>query len=106
MTLFWLALAFCVVSIVWSGVRLTLRGLELFRAFRKLAGSVGDELEQIGRSTEQIEHHLSLAAESGTRLDASLARLRASRAELNVQRAAVSDARASLGRITALAPRK
>ncbi len=94
------------VSIVGSTVFATRRGVELFRAFRKLAGDVGDALENIGRSSDQIERHLTLAAESGTRLDASLARLRTARAQLNVQRAAIADVQASLGRITGVAPRK
>ena len=106
MVLFWLALAFSMVSIVGSAVFATRRGIGLFRAFRKLAGDLGDGLENIGRSSDQIERHLTLAAESGTRLDASLARLRTARAQLNVQRAAIADVQASLGRITGVAPRK
>ncbi|MBA2461168.1 MAG: hypothetical protein H0V45_05305 [Actinobacteria bacterium] len=106
MALFWLSLALSVFVVIASLVLTTLRGLELFRAFKQMAAAVGEGLDRIGRSSDRIERHLSLAAEGGTRLDVSLARLRSSRARLNVQRAALADVRASLGRITGLAPRK
>jgi hypothetical protein len=106
MALFWLTLAFFGALTIGSSVFATRRGIDLFRAFRHLTRGIGAELETIDRATDQVERHLSLAAESGTRLDASLARLRASRARLNVQRAAIADVRSAFARITALAPRK
>lgn len=106
MWLFWLTLAFFLVAIVGSLVFTTRRALQFFRDVKRLMTSTGGALDEVGRSTEQVERHLTLAAESGTRLDGSLARLRASRARLNVQRAAIADVRASLARVTGLAPRK
>jgi hypothetical protein len=106
MPLVWLSLVLALAIVAASAVFATRRALELYRAFRQLARATGSDLERIERSSAAIERHLTLAAESGTRLDASLSRLRASRARLNVQRAAIDDVRASLGRITSHAPRK
>ena len=106
MWLFWLTLALSLVAVIVSLVFTTRRGIQLFRDTKKLTASTGEALDRVNRSSEQIERHLELAAESGTQLDASLARLRASRAKLDVQRAAIADVRATLNRITGLAPRK
>lgn len=106
MTLVWFALVLSSAAVVVSLIVTTRRALRLFRDVKQLAASAGEALEGISRSSEQIERHLTLAAESGTRLDASLARLRRSRARLNVQRAAIADVRAALARATGLVPRK
>ena len=106
MPLFWLSLAFAVVATVASLVFATLRGLRLFREIRQLSRFMDTELEQISESSESIERHLSLAAASGERLEASLARLHAARARLNVLMSAIADVRATVGRVTAVVPRK
>jgi hypothetical protein len=106
MPLFWLALAVALVSVVASAVYLTLKGLEAFRAFKQLGRSVAEGTERIERTTGEIERHLTLASESGTRLEAELADLRRSRARLNVLTSAIADVRASVGRVTAVYPRK
>ena len=106
MWLFWLTLAFSLIAVAASLVFTTRRALQLFRDVKRLATAAGDAVDEVGRSTEQIERHLALAAEGGAQLDTSLARLRTSRARLNVQRAAIADVRAALARITGLAPRK
>jgi hypothetical protein len=106
MWLFWLTLAASTVAVIASLVFTTRRGLQVFRDAKKLSASSGEALDRVSRSSEQIERHLALAAESGTRLDRSLERLRTSRAQLNVQLAAIDDVRAFVGQITGLAPRK
>jgi len=106
MPLLWLSLAIAVVATVASVVFVTLRGLETFRAFKSLGQSVAKGLERIEASTAQIEVHLARAAESGTQLDSELAQLRRSRARLNVLTSALADVRASVGRVTAVYPRK
>jgi tRNA threonylcarbamoyladenosine modification (KEOPS) complex Cgi121 subunit len=103
---FWLALAFAVVVTVGSSVYVTLKGLEAFRAFKALSRNVGIELEHVSATSAQIERHLELAADSGSRLEESLARLRASRSQLNILTSALSDVRASVDRVTAVVPRK
>ena len=70
MPLFWLALAVALVSVVASAIYLTLKGLEAFRAFKQLGRAVADGAERIERASGEIERHLTLASESGTRLEA------------------------------------
>ena len=106
MPIFWLALIFALVLTVAAVIYATLKGLEAFRAFKRLGRTVGGELDRIAAATDGIERHLALAAESGTKLEASLTRLRASRARLNVLTSALADVRAAVGRITAVVPRK
>ena len=106
MPIFWLALIFALVLTVSAAVYSTLKGLEAFRAFKRLGRAMGSELDRITAATDEIERHLALAAESGTKLEASLTRLRASRARLNVLTSALADVRAAVGRITAVVPRK
>lgn len=106
MPIFWLALIIALVLVVASAIYVTLRGLEAFRAFKRLGRSVGGELDRIAVASGEIERHLALAAESGTQLEASLARLRSSRARLNVLTSALADVRAAVGRVTAVVPRK
>jgi hypothetical protein len=103
---FWLALAVAVVLTVASLVYVTLNALELFRAFKMLGRNVGGELDRVSATAAQIERHLELAAESGSRLEASLARLRTSRAQLDVLTTAVADVRASVRGVSAFVPRR
>ena len=104
--MFWLALILALVLTVAAVTYATLKGLEAFRLFKRVGGTMGSDLERITAATEEIERHLELAAESGTTLEASLIRLRASRARLNVLIAAIADVRAAVGRVTAVVPRK
>jgi hypothetical protein len=103
---FWLALAVGLTLTVASLVYVTLKAVEAFRAFKALNRSIGSGLEHVAATSAQIERHLELAAESGSRLDASLARLRTSRSQLNVLTAALADVRASIDRVTGIVPRK
>lgn len=104
--LFSLALTVALLLVVASVVYAPLKGLAAFRDFRRLARELGSGLERISTETGRIEGHLGLAAESGTRLDASLTRLRGSRARLNVLTSALADVQAAVGRVTSVYPRK
>jgi hypothetical protein len=106
MPILWLALIIALVLTVSSAIYVTQKGLEAFRAFKRLGRRAGDELDRIATASGEIERHLALATEGGTQLEASLARLRASRARLNVLTSALADVRAAVGRITAFVPRK
>jgi hypothetical protein len=106
MPLYWLALAVAVVFVIASAIYTTRKGLEAFRAVKTLGSTITIEVERIEQASGQIERHLAVAAESGARLDAELAQLRRSRARLNVLTSAIEDAKASLGRLTAVYPRK
>jgi hypothetical protein len=103
---FWLALAVAIVLTIASLIYVTLNALDAFRAFKALGRNVGGAVEHVTETTAQIERHLELAAESGTRLEASLARLRTSRAQLTVLTDAIADVRESVDRVTAFVPRK
>ena len=104
--MFWVALTIALFLAVSSAIYVTLKGLEAFRAFKQLARRAGEELDRIATATGEIERHLALATEGGTRVEASLARLQASRAQLNVLTAALADVRAAVGRVTAFVPHK
>lgn len=104
--LFWLALTVALLLVIGSAIYLTLTGLAVFRDVKRLRRKVTAELDRIATASGQIERHLALAAESGSRLEASLARLRESRARLNVLTSALADVRASVGRVTAVVPKK
>ena len=104
--LVWLALAIALVSVLGSLLYGTLRGLEAFRAFKGLSRKVGASLDRITAASAEIETHLGAAADAGSRLERSLARLKASNARLNVLRSALDDVTSSVGRVTAVYPRK
>ncbi len=104
--MFWLALTIALFLTVSSALYGAQKGLEAFRAFKRLARRAGEELDKIETAAGEIERHLALAAEGGTQVEASLARLRASRARLNVLTSALADVRAAVGRVTAFVPRK
>ncbi len=106
MPLFWLSLAVALVAVIASAIYVTLKGLEAFRAFKGLSRNVTSEIARIEQASGQIERHLALASESSARLDSELADLRRSRARLNVLTSAIDDVRASVGRLTAVYPRK
>ena len=106
MPLFWLALAVAIVAVVASSIYVTLKGLEAFRGAKRLSGTVSSELERIEEASGEIEEHLARAEKSGARLEAELERLRRSRARLSVLTSAIDDVRASIGRVTAVYPRK
>jgi hypothetical protein len=102
----WLALAVSLVAVVVATVVTTRRGLGLYRDFKRLGGSLGDELLVIERNTAEIETHLAAASRSSDALSVSVARLAESRARLNVLLAAIADVRAKVARVTSFLPRK
>ena len=106
MPLFWLSLGVAVVLTVSSAIYLTSKGLEAFRGVKRLGAAAAADLARIEEGSAGIERHLTLAAESGTRLEASIGRLQQSRAQLTVLTSALADARAALDRVTGLVPKK
>lgn len=102
----WAALAVALLAVAGTALWAARRGLDAYRAFKALGGAVGAELDRIATASGQVEHHLALAAESGTRLGASVERLSRSRARLNVLTSALADVQAALGRVTSVYPRK
>jgi hypothetical protein len=106
MPLVWVALAVSLAAVAAATLMTTLRGIELFRAVRRLGAAVGDEVASIERRTGEIEGHLTAATRSGDALSTATARLSVSRARLNVLLTALADARAAAGRLTGVVPRK
>jgi hypothetical protein len=106
MPLVWLSLAVAVVVTVVSAILATRRALESLRAAKSLGRTTSEGLARIEASSALIEEHLARAAESNERLDAKLAQLSRSRAQLNVLRSAIDEVRDSVGRVTAVYPRK
>ena len=94
----WIALGVAVAGIVAGLVIAFVRGLRVWRELKAIARTVGERLDHITRSTDEIETHLSLAAESSERLARSLDQLRRSRAVLEVQLAALREARDTVSR--------
>lgn len=104
--MFWAALTIALFLTVSSAIYVTRKGLEAFRAFKRLSRRAGEELDRIATAAGEIERHLARAAEGGSEVEASLARLSASRAQLNVLTSALADVRAAVGRVTAFVPQK
>ena len=104
--LFWLALAVFVLAPAAGLVFAVRRALETWRGFKRLGSGAGARPRPDQRVERSDRAPSLLAAESGTRLDASLARLRTSRARLLVLTAAIADVRASVENVTNFIPRK
>ena len=104
--LFWVPLTIAIASVVVSVTYATMRGLEVFRAFKGLSRKAAASVDRIAAAAAEIETHLGAAAEAGSRLDRSVTRLKASNARLNVLRSALDDVTSSFGRVTAVYPRK
>ena len=85
MALVWLSLAVAVVATIASLVFATRRGLESFRTVKRLGRAVSESAARIEATAARIEEHLANAGESGARLD---------------------EVRDSVGRVTAVYPRK
>ena len=85
-----------------SAVYSTRKGLEAFRGFKRLGNAVSSEVERIEQVSGEIEAHLNLATESGSRLEAKLAELRRSRAsnvsERASRRSAIDESARACGR--------
>ena len=106
MPLFWLALAVAIVAVVASSIYVTRRGSRPSGAPSGSADRSRRSSSGSSRRAAEIEQHLARAAESGSKLEAELERLQRSRAQLNVLTSAIDDVRASIGRVTAVYPRK
>jgi hypothetical protein len=94
----WIALGVAVAGIVAGLGVAVVRGFRVWREFRALGRTVGVRLDGITRSADEIETHLSRAAESSERLTFALDTLRRSRAVLDVQLAALREARDTVSR--------
>ena len=105
-SLWLIALIISALAVVAALVYLVLHGLELYRAFRDSGSALGDGVLRVSEAAEQTAVKAERAAEDSARMAAAVERLSRSRAQLDVLLTAIRDVRESLGRVTALAPRK
>ncbi len=101
---FWLSLAVLLVGILGGLTYAALRGLQLWRTFKRTGKTIGAEVDRISEASTQIERHASAAADAAERLRESTGRLADSRARLGVQLAAVREAKGQVGRVFWLVP--
>jgi hypothetical protein len=102
----WIALAasatFCIAAAIVAGTR----GLEAWRTFKAVAGTIGGALEAFVVRAEATAERAGTAAERTAQLTAAIGRLQGSLATLAVLDAAIGDARAVFGSVRGLVPRK
>ena len=98
----WVGLAIGVLTVAFGVFRAVRQLVDVFRALRRLKREIANGLEQLGRSAERLGDHPDAAA----KLQPTLTRFARDRAHLNVLLAAVDDVRDSVGRVTAVYPRK
>jgi hypothetical protein len=96
---FWLALLFYVVAVVGGIAYVVLRGLALWRRFKRTGAAFGTETARIADRTALVEQHLGQMETSVSRLGEASRRLAVSRARLDVQLRAVREARETMRRL-------
>ena len=92
--------------VVAATVHLVRRGLDLYRAFRDSGGALGAGTLKVAEAAEQTAAKAERLAEGTGKMADAVSRLQRSRAQLNVLTQAIRDVQDSVGRITAVVPRK
>ena len=106
MALFWASLAVALVLPAIGIVLVVRRGLALWRDLKRGGKALSDGLDSLAQRVERTSAAAEgLGAVTG-RAEPSAARLHVSLARLAVLRAALDDVRDSVGRVTAVYPRK
>jgi hypothetical protein len=99
----WAGVAIAVLAVGFGGYRAVRQLLALLRSLRRLKAESTQALESLTQATERLAEH---TPDPAGRLQPALDRLARDRARLDVLLAAVEDVRGSVGRITAVYPRK
>jgi hypothetical protein len=102
----WFGLIFVLFALTFGGVRLFRSARSLWRDLRSFLSTLDGTLSQLNTSAEALAQRSARFGAGFPRLEVVLTRFRASRARLAVLRAAVEDAQDSVGRVTAVYPRK
>lgn len=102
----WIALVLLLFASTVGSVYVFLRLRRFWRILKSFVSTLEGSFQQLTASLEQLAGNAETFGAASPKLDASLARLRGSLARAAVLRAAVEDARDSLGRLTAVYPRK
>ena len=102
----WFAL-FALLFVSTAGaVYVFLRFRRFWRTFKSFVSTLDGTFQQLTASLDQLSSNAESFGAETPKLEASLARLRSSLARAAVLRAALQDAQDSLGRLTAVYPRK
>ena len=92
----WICLLFLVVSLVGSIAFAAVRGLRMWRTFRRLTRSTSAALDEVMLKGEAVETKAAALSGKSERLSSSVAHLQGSLAELAVLRAAYANARSTV----------
>ncbi|MFL5953697.1 MAG: hypothetical protein ACJ76I_06285 [Gaiellaceae bacterium] len=92
----WICLLFLVVAVAGSVTFAAVRGLRVWRAFRRLTDAVSGATGDVMRRGEAAEEHAVALTEKSQRLSAATAHLQRSLSELAILRSAFANARSSL----------
>jgi hypothetical protein len=104
--LVWVALFVLLFALTVGSVHVFLRLRRFWRTFRSFGSALDGTLRELTASLDRLGHNTESFGSSTPRLEASLAKLRGSLARAAVLRGAVQDVQDSLGRLTAVYPRK
>ena len=96
---FWLSLALLVVAVAGGLAFVTVRGLQVYRRFKRFGGELSERMDRISGAVASVERQLAAAEASMQRLAEANRRLQLSRAQLEVQLAAVREARSQVRRV-------
>jgi hypothetical protein len=102
----WIAVLVLVLCVAGGIALVVVRGIALWRQFKRTGRTLGSELSRISSASAEIEGQLQRAADATERLRAAQERLAVSRAKLDVQRAALAEAQAQISRILWFMPER
>jgi hypothetical protein len=104
--LVWIALFVLLFALTVGAVHVFLRVRRFWRTFQSFSSVLEGTLRELTASLDRLGRNTDSFGSSTPRLEASLAKLRRSLARAAVLRAALQDVQDSLGRLTAVYPRK
>jgi hypothetical protein len=102
----WIVLAVSLAFFVAAVAVAATRGLQAWRTFRAVSGTLGAALEDFARRAEATGTHAAAAAEGTAKLTASVLRLQRSLATFAVLQAALGEPSALIAGVRGLVPRK
>jgi uncharacterized membrane protein len=101
-----IALSVLLLASTAGAIYVFLRLRRSWRDFKSFGSALEGSIQQLTTSVERLSRDMEAFASATPRLEESTERLQHSLARAAVLRAAVQDARNSLGRLTAVYPRK
>jgi hypothetical protein len=104
--LVWIALFVLLFALTFGAAYVFLRVRRFWRILKAFVPALEGTLHELTGSIDKLGRNMESFESSTPRLETSLARLRRSLARAAVLRAAMQDVQDSLGRLTAVYPRK